>query len=286
MANAQAWIYAEEWATKLQEFLDEPNRFKDICRVEYSNKQVINNPYLTDPVITTLSRGTAYTYDSLVETNETLNINLAYRAATFWDRANLAQSTFLSQMEAAERQGILLNKEVEKAVYGDHANFTNFGAGDITGGTVADTTTITVSASNIDDIIRHVERVIVVANGQDLLERDGGFIVWRPSDFQELRGFMMANGFNAADDALRGGSRQGVEYMGFTNYSSNSLVALHVMAGVKKAHTVGILKDTYGQVVVNQDPGLISGVGVVSRVDYGVKMFTKPKPVVLDVNVA
>ena len=33
MAISQAWIYAEEWATKLQEFLDEPNKFKDICDV-------------------------------------------------------------------------------------------------------------------------------------------------------------------------------------------------------------------------------------------------------------
>jgi len=286
MAIAQGFVYAEEWAVKLQEALDEPNRFKDICRVEYTNIKVLNNPYLTDPTITSLSRGTPYTYDAWNETNETLTVDQAYRAATFIDRANLAQSTFFRQMEAAERQGVLLNKEIEKGVYGDHANWTNFGAGDITGGAVADTATIAVSASNIDDIVRHIERVIVVANGQDVLERNGGFITWRPSDFQELRGFMMANGFNAADEALKGGGRQGVNYMGFTHYSSNSLVANHGFAGVKQLMAVGVLRDTYGQVVLIDDPNLHSGVGIVSRVDYGVKTFTKPKPVLLDLNLA
>ena len=286
MAIAQGFVYSEEWAVKLQEALDEPNKFKDICRVEYTNTKVLNNPYLTDPTITSLSRGTAYTYDAWNETNETLNIDQAYRAATFIDRANLAQSTFFRQMEAAERQGVLLNERVEAAVYGDHANWTNFGFGDITGGTVADTATITVSASNIDDIVRHIERVIVVANGQQLLERNGGFIVWRPSDFTELRGFMMANGFSAADEALKGGGRQGVSYMGFTHYSSNLLVANHAFAGVKKLHGCGILRDTYGQVVLIDDPNLHSGVGVVSRVDYGVKTFTQSKPVILDLNLA
>src|SRR3990167_9663426 len=111
MAISGAWVYAEEWATKLQEFLDEPNKFKDICRVEYSNTKVLNNPYMTDPTITSLSRGTSYTYDLWAETNETLTVDQAWRAATFWDQADLAQSTFFKQMEAAERQGIKLNEE-------------------------------------------------------------------------------------------------------------------------------------------------------------------------------
>src|SRR3990167_4151816 len=128
---AGAWIYAEEWATKLQEFLDEPNKFKEIDNVIYTNTRVLNNPYMTDPTITSLSRGTVYTFDAWTETNQTLTINQARKAATFFDRADLAQSTFFKQMEAAERQGILLNERIEAAVYGDHANFTDFGAGDI-----------------------------------------------------------------------------------------------------------------------------------------------------------
>ena len=286
MAYAGAWVYAEEWAIKLQEQLDEPNKFMDICDVRFTNMRVINNPYHADPTVTTLSRGTAYTYDSWAQTNQSLTINQARRATTFFDRADLAQSTFFDQMEAAKRQGILLNERLEAAVYGDHANFTNFGSGDITGGTVADSTTIIVSASNVDDVIRHVERVIIVANGQSVLNRNGGFIVWRPADFQNLRAFMQANGFAVADEALRAGATQGVNYMGFTHYSSNLLVANHVYAGVKKLHTLGVLRDTYGQIVVVDDPGDVSGIGVVSRVDYGLLVPNNYLPVLLDVNVA
>lgn len=287
MANFNnAWIYAEEWAVKLQEQLDEPNKFQEICDVRYTNMRVLNHPYHTDPTITTLSRGTSYTFDLWAQTNETLTINQAYRATSFFDRADLAQSTFFEQMEASKRQGILLNEELEKAVYGDHANWTNFGNGDISGGSVADTAQITVSASNVDDIIRHIERVIIVANGQSLLLRNGGFIVWRPADFLQLRTFMQANGYVTADNALTSGSAQGINYMGFTHYSSNLLKANHNFAGVKKLHTLGVLRDTYGQVVVIDDPQSTSGIGVVSRVDYGVKTWTNMKPVLLDVNVA
>ena len=279
-------IYAEEWATKLQEQLDEPNKFKDICRVEYTTVKVFHNPYLTDPTIQTLSRGTPYTMQPITETDENVNINQTYIAASFIDRADLAQSTLLGQMELATRQGVLLNRKIEAAVYADHANFTNFGLSDTNGGAAADTATITVSATNIDDIITHIARVFSVASGDELFERNGGFIVWRPADFQILTTFMMANGFSTADSALKGGVKGGVDYMGFTHYKSNQLVANHVFAGVKKLEHVGILSSTYGQIVVTQDPALTSGIGVVSRVDYNVKTWTRVKPLLLDVNVA
>lgn len=247
---------------------------------------MLNNPYHTDPSVTSLSRGTAYTYDPIVETNENLTINQTKRSAVFIDQADLAQSDFLKQMEIAERQGILLNEQVESAVYADHANRTDFGAGDITGGSVADTTTITVSATNIDDIIRHVKRVIRVANGESMMNQYGAYIVWRPADLEVLEGFMQANGFAMSDKALKDGLVQGVNYMGVTHFSSNLLTALHVMGGVAKSTGVGILRSTYGQIKTIQDPGLISGIGIVSRVDYGVKQWFNTKPVSLDINVA
>ena len=279
-------IYPEEWADKLQEELDEPTKFKDICRVEYTNVKVFHNPYLTDPTIQSLTRGTPYTMQPITETDESVTINDAYVAASFIDRADLAQASLFRQMELASRQGVLLNEKIETALYADHASFTDFGSGDITGGSVADTTQITVSLTNIDDIITHVIRVFSVANGDGLLERNGGFIVWRPADFQILTQFLMANGYQVADTALKGGVKGGVEAMGLTHYKSNFLAANHVFAGVKKLYHLGILTDTYGQIVINQDPALTSGISVVSRVDFKGKVWTRVKPVLLDINVA
>ena len=279
-------IYAEEWATRLQEELDEPVKFKDICRVEYTDVRVFHNPYLTDPTIQSLSRRTQYTMQPITETDESVTINDSYVGASFIDRADLAQSTLFGQTELASRQGVLLNEKIEAAIYADHASFTDFGSGDITGGSVADTTQITVSVTNIDDIITHIARVLSVANADALLERNGGFIVWRPADFQLLTSFMMANGFSTADNALKGGVKGGVDYMGFTHYKSNQLTANHVFAGVKKLYHLGILSSTYGQIVITQDPALTSGIGVVSRVDFKGKAWTRTKVALLDVNVA
>jgi len=286
MGYSNTRIYAEEWATKLQQMLDEPNKWKDVCRVEYTNTKVFHNPYLTDPTIQSLSRGTAYTMQPITETDESVDVNQSYVGSSFIDRADLAQSTLLKQMDIAERQGVLLNEKIETAFYADHANLTNFGSGDITGGSVADTTQITISETNIDNIIRHIKRVIRVASGEGLLERNGGFVIWRPADMEILESFMQAYGFATADQALKSGAKQGTSYMGLSHFTSNLLAANHVIAGVKKLYHIGILKDTYGQIVVNQDPGLTSGISVVSRVDYGVKAWNNVKPVLLDVNVA
>lgn len=285
MAYSNTRIYAEEWATRLQEELDEPTKWKDIMRVEYTNIRVLHNPYLTDPTIQSMTRGTPYTMQAISETDDSITINSTYVAASFIDRADLAQSTLLKQMELSERQGVLLNEKIETAAYANYANMTDFGGLSITG-TGAATDQITVSASNIDDIIRGIKREIREANGEGLLERNGGFIVWRPADLEILEGFMQANGFATADQALKGGAVQGINYMGLTHYSSNLLTANHVIAGVKKVYHIGILKDTYGQIVITQDPALTSGVGVISRVDYEVKVWTRTSTIIFDVNVS
>lgn len=279
-------VYAEEWATKLQDRLSEPTKWKDICRVEYTNSRTLHNPYLTDPTVQTGTRGSSYTMQPIVTTDESVVISNFKILPQFIDRADLAQSTFINQMEMADRQAVLLNETIEAAVYGDHANFTNFG--DLGAGAVGlGSNTITVSATNIDDVIRGIKREIRVANGETLLEQKGGFIVWRPADLELLEGFMQANGFGTADRALNGGTYQGVQYMGMTHYSSNLLASGHVFAGVKGLYHLGILRATYGQVVVNdKDPGNVSGISVVSRVDYAGKAWLKVKPVLFDVNVA
>ena len=75
--------------------------------------------------------------------------------------------------------------------------------------------------------------------------------------------------------------------MGVTHYTSNLLATNHLLAGVKKVYHLGILKATFGQIMVNdKDPGQVSGISVVSRVDFRENVWVKTKPVLFDVNVA
>lgn len=284
-------IYAEDWAVKLQERLSEPTKWKEICNVEYTNMQVLHNPYMSDATVQSGTRGTAYTMQDVTQTGETITINNYKILPQVIDRADLAQSTYSTQMVLADRQGILLNEAIETAVYGDYGNLTAFGD---TGGGVLGlaSTAITVSATNVDDIIRGVKREINKAKGQQLAARNGIFFVWRPADMEILEAFMQANGFMSSDRALNGSGATdsefssgagGVQYMGATHYASNLLTAGHVIAGVKKVYHLGIVKDTYGQVVVTQDPLNVSGIGVVSRVDYAGKAWHNVKPILFNV---
>jgi len=279
---ANTIVYGEEWSTKLQERLSEPVKWKDICRVEYTNSRVLHNPYLTVPTVQTGERGTAYTMQAITETNSYVTIDTFKILPQFIDRADLAQSTFMRQMELADLQGILLNEAIETALYADWSNLTSFGNDQI-GGAAG---TITVSATNIDDIIRAMKREIRKASGEGLMNRNGAFIVWYPTHFEILESYMQANGFVTADTALKGGTKQGIEYMGVTHYSSNLLATGHVVGGVKKVYHLGILKDTYGQVMVNEkDPLNISGISVVSRVDFKGKVWENVLPVLFNIHV-
>ncbi len=280
-------IYKEAWMERLQMELDEANKWEDICRVEYTSDRVIHNPYITDPSVHIVARGTPYTFDPVVRTDESVTINTGYAIPQFIDRADLAQTGYKEQMELAVRQAVLLKEQIEGDVYGTHASFTDFGAGDVNGTSTGDATQITVSETNIDNIILAVQKTIEVANGQALLERNGGFFVWRPADFLFLKQYAMAAGFVSADNALRGGIKGGFDYMGFTHYTSNLLKANHVFAGVKKLLHLAILNTTYGDVVIDdKDPNLQSGISIVTRADYAVKVWTKIKPVLLDINVS
>ena len=99
---------------------------------------------------------------------------------------------------------------------------------------------------------------------------------------------MQANGYLVADEHLRGGARKnGIDYMGVTHYSSNFLTGNHNVGGVKKGIHLGILKATYGQIMVDEhDPGQFSGIGIVSRVDYAVKVWQRMAGLIFDINVA
>ena len=80
----------------------------------------------------------------------------------------------------------------------------------------------------------------------------------------------------------------GVRYMGVEHYISNSHTSGHLFAGVKKLYHLGIVKATYGQIVITQDPpatggGAVSGIGVVARVDYAFKAWNTTAGLLFDV---
>lgn len=283
---ANVIIYQEEWETKAQERLSEMNKWKEICKVEYTDTKVLHNPYVTDPTVQTGTRGSAYTHQAVTLTDETVDITTFKILPQLIDRADLAQSTFVNQMEMAARQGVLLNEAIETGMLAEHAQWTNFDNASI-GGAAGN---ITVSESNIDDIIRGVKREIREANGEDLMNRNGAFIVWRAADFEKLEAYVQAQGFSTADGALKDGTSQGFRYMGVEHYSSNKHAAGHLFGGVKKAFHLGICKSTYGQVIVDNEPaiaaGAVSGIAVIMRVDFKFKAWSTVVPVLFDILVA
>lgn len=283
-------VYTEDWAIKLQERLTEPTKWKDACLVEYTNNKVLHNPYMSDATVQSGTRGTAYTMQDVAQVDENISITTYKILPQVIDRADLAQSTYTNQMVLADRQGILLNEAIETAWLADTSSMTAFG--DLGGGAVGlSSSQITVSATNVDDIIRGIKREIRKAKGQALLNRNGGFIVWTPADLEILEAFMQANGFMMADKALQGGGALdaagdvGIQYMGMTHYSSNLLPANYMIAGVKQLYHLGIVKDTYGQIVVTQDPLNVSGIGIISRVDFAGKVWHNVKPVLFAINI-
>lgn len=280
---ANTIVYQEEWATKLQERLDAPENWKEICKVEYTNDRVLHNPYSTDATVQSGTRGGAYTHQDIDHTDDSITINVFKILPQLIDRADMAQSTYAKQMEMAESQGTLLNEAIETAMLASHAQWTNFDNASI-GGSAGN---ITVSATNVDDIIRGIKREIREANGQKLANRKGIFIVWRAADFEILEAFVQANGFSTADNALKDGTVAGFKYMGVDHYVSNSHASGHLFAGIKDTFHLGIVKETYGQVIIDQEPatssGAVSGIGIVSRVDYAFKAWFKTKPVLYDV---
>lgn len=291
MANTV--IYAEDWAIKLQERLDYPTNWKAVCNVEYTNERVFNNPYMsTVPSMQAHTRGAAYAHQDFAITNEYVTINQSMIIPMFIDRADLAQSRYAKQMEMAELQGQLADEYLETDMLANHAMFTDFDNSAIGG----DAGNITVSASNIDDIIRGIKREIREHNGQKLANKNGIFIIWRPADFEILEAFVQANGFNTSDLALKDGTTEGFRYMGVDHYVSNSHTSGHLFAGVKKLMHLGVLKATYGQVVIDQEPvlkagaeaniGAMSGIGIVTRLDWEYKVWTNTKPLLYDVLVA
>lgn len=283
--SSSVYYFEEEWADQLQEQLDEPTKWKDFARVIFTDKYTINNPYHTDPSVSTLERDTPFTLAPITQQTESVNVSNSRIIAQQIDRAVLAQSTYADAMEWARRQGIVLDEAIETFIYNDHAEYTDF-TNTAIGGAAG---SITVSSSNVDDILRAMTREIRQASGQGLMKRNGMFIVWHPGDFEQLEAFMMANGFVTADSYLRNaaGAVEGIQYGGITHYTSNLLYPGRFVGGIKKAIHVYILNSTYGKVkMTDGEAGLRSSIIVNTRVDFDSTVWNNLAVVVFDMATA
>lgn len=288
MATANTVTYETSYEDVLQDRLDHPTTWKEMCDVTITDTRVISSSYMsTTPSVQTVTRGTGHVMQTFEETAETLTISTGRDLGLFVDFGDLAQSSWTKPAELFDRIGALLNEYIEGAVLARHASWTDFDNASI-GGSAGN---ITVSASNIDDIIRGVKREIREANGQMQMNMYGVGFVWRAADFEILEAFVQANGFTTADQALKEGTVEGLRYLGANHMWSNEHTANHVFAGVQKIERLGILRGTYGRAHTIDFPAgdtntYLSGRSFYSRVDIGHLTPTAHVGLVFDVAVA
>lgn len=290
MAVANTITYETQFEDILQNRLDHPTTWKEMCDVTYTNTRVISTSYMsTTPSVQSVTRGTGVALQTYAETAQTLTISTGRDLGVYVDWADLAQSPWTKGAELFDRIGALLNEFIESDVLAQFASWTDFGNSSIGNGGVA-TDQITVTAANIDDIIRGIKRQVRVGNGQRMMNSNGIGFVWRATDFELLEAFTQANGFSEADKALKEGTVEGLFYLGCYHYWSNEHTANHVFAGVRKIQRLGILRATYGRSHVIDFPAadsntFFSGQAFYSRVDIGHLTPTAWVGLVFDVNV-
>ncbi len=106
---------------------------------------------------------------------------------------------------------------------------------------------------------------------------------------------MQANGFRTADEALARGADSdratiGIPYMEMFHYVSTLFTAGHLMCGVRGIQKLGLLKSTFGKTYTAEMPpsstaGMLSGTGIHTRLDYGLKVQTNVLPIIFNFNV-
>lgn len=277
------------YETKLQERLSAPTVWKEVCKVKYTDTGILRNPYLTDSTVSSGTRGTGYTSVAIATTDDTVSITDYDYSAQHIDDADLAQKSFSDFMEIADNMGTVLNEKMETSMLAEHAQWTNLDNASI-GGAAGN---ITVSISNIKNIVAAMKTAIRTAGGGDMLARNGGFIIWREADYEKVELLASSEGFNTADTVLNDGISQvngGFKYLGIWHYSSSKHTSGHVFGGVKKAFEVGVVKSTYGKMKTIVNPVVsgaqISGVGLESRIDRKFKAWTKMVPILFDILVS
>lgn len=275
--------------------------WKDVMNVIFTNaRTVVNSVLSTEPSVVTGTRGTSYAFDDFTLTADTLTISNFRNIPIFIDEADRFQQSYFNQMEIADFQGKKILEYLESQVLAQHASWVDFGAGDLNNTSTDDTAQITISASNIDDLIRAMKRKVYTNNGADLAAENGFFVIWRPQDWELLEGFVWASGYSEADIALKNGipAQKAFYYGGVNNYLSTGHTANHLFAGVRKVgKDIAINRGTWGQAKFLEDPagtnGNLSGLGIVSRIDYGFSFPSASTPATqrlqelgIDINVA
>ncbi len=269
MANTVLWN-KHDYVVRMRSRVNRPTSWMETMNVKYRNvRTIVEGALTTENDTQTGTRGTAYTFEDFEIKQDTLTINLTNIIPVFIDEADLSQQSYYTGMEVASFQGKKISEKIESLVLASHASWTDFGVTDLANSGADDTSQITVSATNIDDIIRAVKRKIYENNGVEFSIENGFFFVWRPQDYELLEGFVQANGFSEADIALKNGIPVGMRYMGADHFLSNDNTANHVFCGVKKMATLGILSSTFGQVKFIEDPNMQSGLGIITRLDHG-----------------
>lgn len=293
-------VLRDVWENRLAVRLDKPQNWKDVCDVMYTDSKTTVLPYVAaanEPAVQTLLTSVADRSDltkvivpqAVTMATETLDIVTMNYDSVYLDYADQAQVGYAKVSDMATLLGKKINEIAETRTLAFAIGATNFG--DTGGGVLGlSSTQITVTANNVDDIIRGVIEQILTANGQDLYQQNGGFIIWRPADWTFVTQFMQANGFNVADYFLKNGAEVGAPFMGLYHYVSTSHTANHIFGGVRKILKFGILKETFGKIYTVENPasstaGFVSGTQIYSRLDYGYKIQTNVAGLIFDINV-
>ena len=275
MANTVT--YETLFEKTMQERLERPQNWREMCKVTMSNTRVITSQSIStagDWAATTgLTRGTAFDPTDIAEVADTLTISTGHHVTTYFDFGDLAQSPWTTEKEIFGRAGERIGERIEIEVLSQHASWRNLGG---SAGVWTDNTDVVlaVSASNIDDLARLIRRVIREQNGASLMARNGVGAVLSPASFEFVEAFAQANGFASADDALKNGLAPQVKYLGVTWYVSNDNVADHAFAGVRKIQRLGLLTGTFGRMhkfpgIAGTSGGIQSGIAYHTRVDLG-----------------
>ena len=237
-------------------------------------RTIVTGALTVEPALQSGTRGTAYTYQDSTIAATTLTISSYENLPIFIDEADRHQQAYWGSPQIASYHGKKINERVQALMLAQHASWVDFGVTDLANTGDDDTAQITVSAANIDDLIRAIKRKIRANNGDELAVEHGYFCVWRAPDLELLEALIQASGFSTADVALKSGVPSSFMYMGMNHYLSTDHTANHLFAGVRKVgKDLGLLRGTWGKVKFLENPatadGELSGLGVVSRLDYG-----------------
>src|SRR3990167_6700352 len=140
MSVANTITYDTLFEDVLQDRLDHPTTWKEVCDVSITDHGVIRSSYMsTTPSTQAVTRGTGAALQVFAETSETLSITTGRDLGMVVDLADLAQSPWTKPAELFDRIGALLNEYVESAVLARHGSWTDFGTSSIGAGGAATT---------------------------------------------------------------------------------------------------------------------------------------------------